>query len=195
MHFNTSLRDETPVLIRRLVPGDEDLIRKGMTQLSAESRYLRFMAAAATLSDAQLRAITNTGDRDQEAVGALALDQEPPAPAGIARYVRVPGKPHEAEVSVTVVDHYQGKGLGTLLLAVLAASALANGVTAFIAFVLLRNHRMLQVFEEMGAERRRVEESEVEMLIPLHKDPSLYPATPVGDVFRTAFRDLSPDTP
>jgi GNAT superfamily N-acetyltransferase len=48
---------------------------------------------------------------------------------GDAFYVRDVRRPDTAEVAVTVVDEWQGRGLGTLLLEVISARALDEGVS------------------------------------------------------------------
>jgi GNAT superfamily N-acetyltransferase len=58
--------------------------------------------------------------RDHEAM--IALDESGEG-VGVARYVRNNPPPDTAEVAVTVVDGWQGRGLGTLLLQAISARA------------------------------------------------------------------------
>jgi GNAT superfamily N-acetyltransferase len=53
----------------------------------------------------------------------LALNEEGTAGLGIARYVRHVSRPDAAEVAVTVIDDWQGRGLGTLLLEAVSGRA------------------------------------------------------------------------
>ena len=52
---------------------------------------------------------------------------------GIARYVRDRDDPQTAEIAVTVVDDWQGRGLGTELLTQLSGRARREGVLRFTA--------------------------------------------------------------
>jgi GNAT superfamily N-acetyltransferase len=54
---------------------------------------------------------------------------------GVARYTRDPTEATRAEAAVAVIDDYQSRGLGTLLLTRLAATARRNGVRSFTAHV------------------------------------------------------------
>jgi GNAT superfamily N-acetyltransferase len=72
---------------------------------------------------------------------------------GVARYVRLADEPTVAEAAVTVVDRYQGRGLGTALLKLIVGSALANGITTLRNYVLASNTAMLDIFNELGATR------------------------------------------
>src|SRR5262249_4516593 len=83
----------------------------GFARLSPESRRLRFLRRKDALTPAELRYFTDVDHHDHEALGAL--DHTGGRGVGIARYVRDSGDPHSAEIAVTVVDDWQGRGLGT----------------------------------------------------------------------------------
>jgi len=51
---------------------------------------------------------------------------------------------------VTVIDDWQGRGLGTALLELLAERALAEGVTWFTAWLLAENRDILDVLEAIA---------------------------------------------
>lgn len=67
---------------------------------------------------------------------------------GGARYVLE--NPQRAEVALMVVDEYQGRGIGALLLRHLIAVARASGLHEFVAMVLPDNAAMLTVFRKCG---------------------------------------------
>ena len=53
--------------------------------------------------------------------------------------------------AVAVIDEYQGRGIGALLLDALSESALVNGITTFRGFVARENSVMLTAVEGSGA--------------------------------------------
>jgi GNAT superfamily N-acetyltransferase len=114
------LGDGTRVRIRPGRRSDGDLLLRGFERLSAESRYRRFLSPMPKLTEMTLRSLTDIDHRDHEAV--LALDESGEG-IGVARYVRDAGRPQAAEVAVTVVDGWQGRGLGTLLLEAICVRA------------------------------------------------------------------------
>jgi hypothetical protein len=59
-----------------------------------------------------------------------------------------------AEAAITVADGYQGKGLGTLLLALLALAARAGGIAALRGYVLMENAQVRALLEQFGATTR-----------------------------------------
>jgi len=192
--FTVALAGGGAVLVRPVVPADRALLQAGFARLSERSRFFRFMRPIERLSDMELDVLTDLADARQRAVGALGLigkdgAAEPEqAPAGIARYVRLPDRPDMAEVAVVVVDEYQGQGLGGLLLGALAKWAAAEGVVAFTAITHSENRAMLGLFLAVGAKVVGASGAERELEIPIYADPARYPATPTGDAFRTAYR-------
>jgi GNAT superfamily N-acetyltransferase len=145
------LGDGTRVVLRPLVPGDGRKILEGFARMSPESRYRRFMSPVDELSPEMLRKLTDVDYVDHFAWAALAADEPGRPGIGVARYVRSEDDPEIAEAAVTVIDEYQGRGLGTLLLQVLGAAALEHGITRFRGFVLEENRAMREILEESGA--------------------------------------------
>jgi GNAT superfamily N-acetyltransferase len=181
----TTLRDGTRVLLREAHPEDAPLVRLGFGQLSDRSRQFRFLRAVPKLSEDDLSFLA--GADGNQVIGALDLTTQPPNPVGIARYVRLPGRPETAEVAITVIDSHQGRGLGTLLFGCLAWQAERAGLRGFLALVSLGNRQMRSLLEDLGAVVEDDHGTELQYLLPLHADPSAFPATPAGDAFRAAF--------
>lgn len=146
-----SLSDGTPIRVRPIVPSDKDHLTAGMRRMSEDSRHFRFMGGLSELSSQQLRYFTEIDYVNHFALGALALDRDPPLGIAVARYVRDPAKPHVAEPAISVIDAYQHRGLGSLLLDQLMTVALAHDITHFRATLLADNEPMKQLFMRQGA--------------------------------------------
>jgi RimJ/RimL family protein N-acetyltransferase len=125
------LRDGSAVLMRQVRSTDAPLLADGFAQLSAASRQMRFLGVKKELSAAELRYLTDVDHHDHEALAAL--DQASGHGVGIARYVRDADDPEAAEIAVTIVDDWQGRGLGTELLARLSDRARQEGIRRFTA--------------------------------------------------------------
>jgi GNAT superfamily N-acetyltransferase len=147
----TALRDGTRIVIRPVRPDDREALRESFERLSPESRYRRFLAPMAHLSESQLTYLTRVDHHDHEALVAMAEgdgDAEGEG-LGIARFVRLED-PDAAEVAVAVADSWQGRGLGTVLLAHLLARARQEGIERFTATVLADNRGSLEVLSSLG---------------------------------------------
>ena len=161
------LRDGSRVRLRQGHSSDKELLRRGFERLSLESRYRRFLAATPELREGTVRYLTEIDHHDHEAIAAL--DEKTGEGIGVARYVRDPERSDVAEVAVTVIDDWQGKGVGTLLLKVLSARAREEGITTFTALMLASNHEMMDLLEALGPVRivdREAGTVEIEMPNP-----------------------------
>jgi RimJ/RimL family protein N-acetyltransferase len=143
------LRDGSKILIRPVRGTDAPLLADGFARLSARSRLMRFMTAKTTLSPEELRYLTEVDHYDHEALGALSPAEG--RGVGIARYIRDHDDPQAAEIAVTIVDDWHGRGLGTKLLAELSDRARQAGICRFTALVAADNVAMAGLLRNMGA--------------------------------------------
>jgi len=178
------LRDGARVLVRPIEPADRERLQAGLHQLSPMSRYHRFHAAVSELSAAQLRYLSEVDQVNHLAWIALdpALPGEPAV--GVARCIRLPAAPHTAEVAVTVLDAYQGRGIGTLLLGVLTRAAAAQGIRTYRAYVEEDNDAMLRIFRDLGAHVGCLDLGVYQLDIPVPERADDLPDTPTGRVFK-----------
>ncbi len=143
------LRNGLTVSVRPVTRDDEVAIFELLTELSVDSRRLRFFSAA---TDLRAQAHRGAGDdADHHGVLAMAPDR---GMVGHAVYVR---RPHSerAEVAVEVADDLHDLGLATLLVIRLAEFAERSQIDRFFAEVLPENHAMLGVFRHgFGATTR-----------------------------------------
>ncbi len=161
------LRDGSRIRIRPGHASDRELLLEGFQRLSPESRYRRFLVATNELSEEMIRYLTEIDHHDHEAM--IALDDETGEGIGVARYVRSRERPDTAEVAVTVLDDWQGRGVGTLLLEAICVRAREEGIGTFTALMLATNKEMLDVLQALGPVRIVDHESgtmEIEMPIP-----------------------------
>jgi RimJ/RimL family protein N-acetyltransferase len=159
------LRDGSEVLIRPVQGTDAPLLADGFARLSARSRQMRFLGTKNELSPAELRYFTEIDHHDHEALGAV--DRANGRGVGVARYVRSAEDAQSAEVAVTVVDEWQGRGLGTELVAQLSERARGEGIRRFTALVAADNVAVAGLARTLGAELVRREPAAVVYEVPL----------------------------
>jgi RimJ/RimL family protein N-acetyltransferase len=163
------LRDGSAVLIRQVRSTDAPLLADGFARLSAASRQMRFLGVKKALSAAELRYLTDVDHHDHEALAAL--DWRGGHGVGIARYVRDPDDPQVAEIAVTIVDDWQGRRLGTELLARLSDRARQEGICRFTALTAVDNVAVAGLLRNVGARLVRRERGTVEYEITLTRGP------------------------
>ncbi len=151
------LRDGSVADLRVAVPADHDAVRRFFHDLSPESRRRRFFSIAEP-PDPIITRLSDSSDphRSVTLLALRSIDGEV-KPIAIASYIAT--SVESAEVAFAVDDHFQGKGLGTILLERLATIAASNGFTRFEALTLPENTAMIDVFTESGFEVRSRSES------------------------------------
>jgi acetyltransferase len=177
-----TLGSQPVTTIRRIEPGDGDLVRAFYHELSDRSRRLRFLVPSDQLSDEDLAYLTDADHRRTEAVVALDGDRM----VGLAHYVRTPGRRESAEVAVVVVDDRQNQGIGTALLDDLTKRARENGITRYTALVSQENDVVLGAIDRAGAERvGTTGDGEIEFALDLPPEGGL------GERLRAALRGVA----
>ena len=143
-----TLRDGRVVEVRPLERADREGLAAAISRLSDQTRYLRFATAKPRLTKLELDFLVDVDHHRHEAI--VAIDQTTRRGVAAVRYVQVPDEPHVAEIAATVTDDWQGSGLGTALLARLAARAREEGYSAFRASVLASNQRSIAMLLAAG---------------------------------------------
>jgi len=116
-----TLRSGDVVRIRQVRPDDRPALIRAYANLGEQSRYRRFFTVMPELPEATLKAAVEVDHVNHEALVALpVLSAEI---IGECRFIRQPDQPDTAEIGVTVVDAWQGRGLGSALLARLSERA------------------------------------------------------------------------
>jgi len=134
--------------IRALKPQDRDDLMAAVDRTSSDSLYRRFFAVRRHFTETEESFYLNVDFVSQVALIAVADANGQPIIIGGGRYVV--GEPGQAEVAFTVVDKYQGRGVGAALLRHLAVIARQAGLRELVAYVLPDNRAMLKVFEKSG---------------------------------------------
>lgn len=176
--YESRLADGTPVRYRPVRPDDKDRFQLGLQQLSPRSRYLRFFRAIDHFSEAQLRYLTEVDFHDHYAWLATLPDEPGEPGVGVARWIRLPGESQVAEGAITVIDRYQNRGIGKMLLHIAAISAIENGVKAFRIYAMGENRAVMQLLHEVGARLGTWDGGVLEVTVPLPPDPRDLPQTP-----------------
>lgn len=140
------LRDGTSVQIRLLTPADGDRLRAFHSGLSMESTRLRYFAPKPKLSDKDVAWLTDVDVVNRCALVAIERDNI----IAVGRWMRGDEGLPSAEVAFITADGEQGRGIGTLLMAMLIEMAPDHGITEFTASVMMENSSMTKVLRHAG---------------------------------------------
>ena len=129
----------------------KDQITSAIKSMSSRSRWLRFASPLNRLSDKQLDYLTNLDGKNRMAWCALIHEKNQEKGIGLSRYVKLTEENNVAEFAVTVVDEFQGQGVGYALLKKLIRSAMDNGITILRGYLHPDNKRMLALCKRLSA--------------------------------------------
>lgn len=149
------LFDGRNVTIRPVKHNDADLTRDFLTELSGESRYLRFHKWVQAPSDKLIHFLTDIDYDRHMALVCITLDGGRAQLVGEARYV-ADGGGGTCEFGIMIADGWHNTGIAGLLMADLIAAARERGFAIMEGLVLSRNSAMLRFARGLGFEIERV---------------------------------------
>ena len=147
------------ILVRRLRSADRDELRRGFERLSDQSVYRRFFTRMPELGEPLLDRLTDIDPEDAVVLGAIdAASAVDPGDGsgvtgtgvGVVRAVRRADDPTRAELAVVVTDDYHRQGVGSTLVAAVAALAEANGIDTLDGLTLAENRAMAALLRTLG---------------------------------------------
>ncbi len=150
--LKTKLDDGLPVTLRAVHRDDVARIRKAFHRLGAETIHARFFEYRAEVTAAELAQITSVDFRRDAALLATIGEGVDEAVIGGVSYFALDGgdPPLSAELAFTIVDGYQGHGMGRMLMREIIDIARANGLMYLEADMFADNIPMLHVFQHAG---------------------------------------------
>lgn len=151
--LDARLRDGTVTTLRPLGRGEAAPLLDVFEGMSGDSRALRYLTGLPRMPESMLSMLTDVDD-DRHVAWLASIEGEP---AGVARYVRLPGCASTAEVAFEVVDRHHGRGLATVLLDTITTVAAARGVRRIQGTLAPSNTASKRLLAKVGAGTRLVD--------------------------------------
>ena len=158
--FDVTLKDGTAVHIRPIRPDDDHALVEIFKHLSPQTVYQRFFQALPELSPGMARYLANAHWPNRMALVAEAGGEL----IGVGRYERT-NDPNVVDLGLVVLDEWQNRGLGRILLKETLKIGQANGIKFFRADVLAENRRMLRLLAQESEILERKTEAGVATLL------------------------------
>lgn len=161
--WHEKLRDGSSVLIRPIHPADTELERRFITELSPESRRLRFLGQIGTPSPALLDQLTHPDPKHDAAFVALIAQGASKREIGVARFsAQADGR--RCECAVTVSEDWRNRGLATVLMQHLIDVARRRGIETMYSIDAAENPAMHDLATHLGFTCRRDPENAAQVL-------------------------------
>jgi acetyltransferase len=163
------LADGRAVIVRPVLPQDDEDLRAFVDALSPSSRRLRFHGGVRQVPAPVLRAMTSVDyDRHLALVAEPRCDDGPSEPVRLVAEARVViTRDDRAEFAVAVADDWQGVGLGRAMLSRLAQHARARGIARLEGSVLADNAPMLALVRKLGGRLRSDPDDAAALLVTI----------------------------
>ena len=178
-------RDGTRLLLRPVLPGDDERTVHGHIQFSSETLYRRFMTAR--LPSPALMHYLSEVDYVDHFVWVVTDGSDPVADA---RFVRDEADPTIAEIAFTVADAYQGRGIGSFLIGALSIAARVDGVERFSARMLSDNLPMRTIMDRYGAVWQREDVGVITTIIDVPRRRDLHLKRDMADQIERVARQV-----
>jgi len=165
------LKDGTPVTIRPIRPEDEPLMVQFHSTLSERSVYLRYFCSLSLSTRVEHERLVRICFGSYDRGFALVADHKNPETGdhevlGVGRFSAI--NRAEAEAAVLVSDRWQGRGLGTELLAGVARVAREEKYQKLSGEILRDNLATQAIFKKVGFRLRAMDDpSSVSALLEL----------------------------
>lgn len=146
------LRDGGQIEVRALRPEDEADMLVAIDKTSKQSLQRRFFVMKRHFSDKERAFFMDVDFRNHVAIVAIAEEAGRKLIVGGGRYVVF--EPGRAEMAFVVIDAWQGRGVGSMLMRHLVKIAKDDaGLRELTAEILPENAAMLKVFGKVGFKR------------------------------------------
>jgi len=142
------LRDGGQIEIRALRREDEADMLAAVGMTSAQSLQRRFFVMKRHFSDKERAFFMDIDFKNHVAIVALEAEAGRKVIVGGGRYIVF--EPGRAEMAFVVIDTWQGRGVGSILMRHLVKIASDAGLNELTAEVLPENAAMIKVFRKFG---------------------------------------------
>ena len=146
-NFNNS---HGPFHIRAINENDKNSLLLGFEHTSKESRLKRFLTIKKELTDKEVLYLTHPDFINHFAYGIEKIENNKRLPFGVARFVRDPDNYHRAECAITLIDEFQGQGLGSILFEVLVNAAIEADIQELYGQALADNTAIFNLMRKFG---------------------------------------------
>ena len=134
------------LVVRPVRAADRQGLADAYARLSDDSRYMRFLSHRERLTDSELRYLIDVDHHHHEALVALHGNRI----VGVCEYVREPGRPSVAHVSIVVAEDWRRRGVADALLGELCERAIQAGIQRLEGRALPHNHALLELVRRRG---------------------------------------------
>jgi len=137
------------VTLRPLRREDHDIEHAFVSGLSPETRHSRLLGGTVRITREYIERLTTVDFSRDMALAAAVMLEDREVLIGVARYVLDPGG-RACEFALVIADAWQGRGIGSRMMAKLIAVARSRRLDGMYGDVLATNYAMLGMCKKLG---------------------------------------------
>lgn len=137
---DVKLDNGTHICLRRVRHSDLGRIEEGISQMSDQSRYLRFFSGSKTMPPSVVERLANVDGTHHIAWGAVDMDEDGHPAIAAAHMFRETETNEEGEFAIAVLDQYHGQGVARILMTALFLDCYCEGLR-HLRIEMLRNNK------------------------------------------------------
>lgn len=148
---DAKLDNGTKVCLRRVRHSDLGEIEKGISQLSDQSRYLRFFSGSKTMPPSVVERLASVDGINHLAWGVVNMDKEDHPAIAAAHVFRETEASDTGEFAIAVLDQYHGLGVARILMTAIFLDSYCEGLRQLRIDILRNNKKAYGLIRSVGA--------------------------------------------
>lgn len=148
---DATLDNGTKICLRRVRHSDIGQIEKGISEMSDQSRYLRFFSGSKTMPPSVVERLANVDGIHHLAWGAIKMDGDEQRPIAATHVFRETENSDSGEFAIAVLDQYHGQGVSRILMAAMFLDAYCEGISRLQIDILRSNKKAAGLIKAIGA--------------------------------------------
>ena len=141
------------IIYREALASDAEKLLNHIKTVGAETDNLSFGKDTFSISVEREAKFIERFYKNKNGVMFIALDEDVVVGNAIVERNRVERYSHRAEISITVLREYWGRGIGTRLMEMMIDFSKKSGIEILYLEVRSDNHRAVSLYEKFGFER------------------------------------------
>lgn len=145
------LDNDTHICLRRVRHSDLERIKKGISQMSDQSRYLRFFSGSKTMPPSVVERLASVDGTFHLAWGVINMDESDDPAIAAAHVFRKTATSDTGEFAIAVLDEYHGQGIARILMTAIFLDCYCEGLRQLQIDMLRSNKKAYGLFRSIGA--------------------------------------------
>ncbi|WP_417622866.1 GNAT family N-acetyltransferase [Parasphingorhabdus sp.] len=149
---DATLDNGMDICLRRVRHSDRERIEKGISEMSDQSRYLRFFSGSKTMPPSVVERLASVDGINHLAWGVVNMDDDDHPAIAAAHVFREAESSDAGEFAIAVLDPYHGQGVARILMMTMFLDAYCEGLRQLRIDILRDNKKASGLIRAVSAQ-------------------------------------------